>query len=321
MSGKRLAKLIAIRLLAAVAILLAVSFVIFALLYLAPGSPEQALLGHHPPSPKLVEHIRAEYHLDQPFLVQYWEFVRGALTLNFGTSITTHVAVGTMLEQAAPVTLFLGIYAFILTMCVGAMAGLVAALRHRSFVDRSVVGLSVVGVSIPAFAAGFLLMYVFSVQLGWLPTIGYGEGFSGHLSHLTLPAIALALSGAALVVKLTRAAMVTSLEQDYVTFARARGLSNPRVVVGYALRNALVPIVSSGGLILVYVLTGALLVEITFIIPGLGSLLVEAVTSKDVPLLQAIALLFAVIIVLVNLLVDIAYLFIDPRIRLGGTAS
>lgn len=319
--GRQVAVLILKRLLAAIVILLVVSFAIFTLLYIAPGSPEQALIGARPATPKLIAHLRAEFHLDEPFLVQYWIYLKGVLTLDFGTSARTGIPVSTMISEAAPITLFLGIYAFLLTTVFGVIAGITAALRHRSAWDRGVVGLSIVGVSTPAFASGFLLMYVFSIELGWLPTIGAGEGFSGHLSHLTLPAIALAISGAALVVKLTRAAMVNSLEQDYVTFARARGLSQRRVVGGYGLRNALVPIVSSGGLILAYVLTGAVLVEVTFIVPGLGSMLVEAVNTKDVPVVQAVALLFAAVIIAVNLVVDVLYIFIDPRIRIGAQSS
>jgi peptide/nickel transport system permease protein len=316
--ARQLATLVAKRLVAAVVILFAVSFAIFTLLYIAPGSPEQTLIGLRPATPQLIAHVRAEFHLDDPFLVQYWEYLKGVLSGGFGTSVRTGAPVGEMVTAALPASLFLGVYAFVLTILFGVVAGIVAALRHRSALDRGIVGLSVIGVSTPAFASGFLLMFVFSIQLGWLPTIGAGEGFSDRLSHLTLPAIALAISGGALVVKLTRAAMVNALDQDFVTFARARGLSQRRVVVGYALRNALVPVVSGGGLILAYVLTGAVLVEVTFIIPGLGNLLIESVAAKDVPTVQAVALLFAGVIVLVNLLVDILFVLIDPRIRLGG---
>lgn len=326
MKGQRstwaiVATLVAKRLGAAVVILAVVSLAIFSLLYLAPGSAEQTLIGPRPATPQLIAHLRAEFHLDDPFFVQYWEWLKGVFRLDFGTSVRTGEPVGTMVSEAIPITLFLGIYAFLLTVVFGVIAGIAAAIWHRTPIDRGVVGVSVIGVSTPAFASGFLLMYVFSLELGVLPTIGAGTGFSGHLSHLTLPAIALAISGGALVVKLTRAAMVNALEQDYVTFARARGLSQPRVIFGYALRNALVPIAGGVGLILAYVLTGAVLVEVTFITPGLGSLLIESVSAKDVPVLQAIALLFAAAIVLVNLLVDIFYVLIDPRIRIGAPAQ
>jgi peptide/nickel transport system permease protein len=309
------------RMAAAVLVLLAVSFAIFTLLYLAPGSPVQALIGARPATPELIAHLNAEFHLEDPFLVQYWEYLKGVLSGDLGTSVRTGAPVSELVESALPATLFLGVYAFVLTIVFGIAAGILAAVRHRTSIDRGIVGMSVVGVSTPAFASGFLLMYVFSIQLGWLPTIGAGEGFVDRLTHLTLPAVALAISAAALLVKLTRAAMINALEQDYVTFARARGLSHSKVIVGYAFRNALVPVISAGGLILAYVLTGAVLVEVTFIIPGLGSLLIEAVNSKDVPVVQAIALIFAATIVLVNLVVDILYVLVDPRIRIGKKAA
>lgn len=321
MTGRMLTAMVARRLAIAVVILLAVSFAIFALLYAAPGSPEQTLIGPRPATPELRAALREQFHLDEPFLVQYWEYLKGILTFDFGTSIRTGQPVGEMMRQAAPVTLFLGAYAFLLTLVGGVALGILAALRQRTSLDRGVVGLAVVGVSAPAFASGFLLMYLFSIELGWFPTVGAGEGFSDRLTHLTLPAVALAISGSALVVKLTRAAMVNALEQDYVTFARARGLSQPRIVFGYALRNALIPVVSGGGLILAYVLTGAVLVEVTFSVPGLGSLLIDSVSAQDVPVVQAIALLFSAVIILVNLLVDVLYVVVDPRIRLEGRTA
>jgi peptide/nickel transport system permease protein len=180
-----------------------------------------------------------------------------------------------------------------------------------------VVGLSVVGVSAPAFATGIFLLYVFAVVLGWFPVFGQGSGFADRVWHLTLPAIALALTGMALVLRLTRAGMIGALEQDYVAFARARGLPAREVIVSYAFRNALVPVVTAGGLILGIMLTGAVLVEVTFALPGLGSLLVTSVSFGDVPMVQGLAMLTAIVIVLVNLLTDVLYLFVDPRIRYG----
>lgn len=321
MTRRSFARLVARRLLAAVGILLLVSFAVFALLYIAPGSVEQILIGPREATPELIAELRAQYHLDDPFFVQYWGYLEGLLQLDFGTSIRTSEPVVDAVRTAIPVTVFLGVYAFVLTIGVGVPLGIVAALRRRSLVDRGIVGVSVAGVSAPAFATGILLLYVFSVRLGWFPTVGAGEGFLDRLWHLTLPALALALSAGALVVKITRAAMINALDQDYLTFARARGLSQARVLTAYALRNALVPIVSSGGLILAYVLTGAVLVEVTFTLPGLGNLMIEAVTSKDFPVVQAVAMTFAAAIILINLTVDILYLLIDPRIRLEGQSG
>jgi peptide/nickel transport system permease protein len=320
--GRRVyVELVAKRMLVAVALLIVVSFAVFSLIYIAPGSAIRILIGPRPVTPQLIHYLEAEYHLDKPFFVQYLYYVKGVIKLNFGTSIATSQPVSEMIGSAAPITMFLGIFAFILTIVVGVGIGMIAAVKQRTNIDRSIVGLSVFGVSTPAFATGFLLLYIFSVKLDWFPIFGAGSGFGDRLWHFVLPAVALAVSGSALVVKLTRAGMINALDQDFVTFARARGLTQRRVLFGYALRNALVPVISSGGVILAYVLTGAVLVEITFNIPGLGSMLVSAVDSKDVTVIQAVALLFAVLIISVNLLTDILYMVVDPRIRMGNSES
>jgi peptide/nickel transport system permease protein len=169
-------------------------------------------------------------------------------------------------------------------------------------------------VSAPAFATGILLLYVFAVELGWFPVFGEGSGVVGRLHHLALPALALALTGMGLVLKLTRTAVISSLDQDYVTFARARGISSRRVLTAYALRNALVPIITAAGLLLAYMLAGTVLIEVTFALPGLGSLLVDSVRTLDVPMVQALAILIATLVVVVNLVADIVYVAVDPRI-------
>jgi peptide/nickel transport system permease protein len=306
------------RVLVGLGVMALVSIGIFTLLELAPGSTEQLLVGPRPSTPELIEALRIEYNLDDSFLVRYWTWFTGAIHFDLGTSLRTSQPVTDAIGSAAPVTLFLGCYAFGLAMVGGITTGIIAALRQRSFLDRSLVAASVVGVSTPAFAMGIVLLYLFAVLLPWFPSLGAGEGFTDRLVHLTLPAIALALAVGALVVKLTRAAMINVLDQDYVAFAKGRGLSSARVLFAYALRNALVPVVSAAGLILGYVLTGAVLVEVTFNLPGLGALLVEAVATKDVPVVQAIALLFAAIVISINVLVDVLFIYIDPRIRIGG---
>ena len=182
-----------------------------------------------------------------------------------------------------------------------------------------VVAGSVAGLSAPPFALGLLLLMVFAVRLDWFPVYGSGEGFLDSLWHLTLPAVALGLAGAGLLVRFTRSSLVRELGQDYVTFARARGLSD-RQVLGYAVRNSLVPVLTAAGLILTSTLVATVLVEVVFALPGLGSLLVDSVTFKDVPVVQAIALLLTVAIAAINILVDASYLIADPRLRTGGRA-
>jgi peptide/nickel transport system permease protein len=188
-------------------------------------------------------------------------------------------------------------------------------LRQRRTIDRAIVGFSVAGASAPAFVTGLLLLYVFAVQLGWFSVSGPGTSGLDRLWHLTLPAFALALTDMALIVKLTRAGMIRSLGEDYVEFARARGIAERRVITHYALRNGLIPVVTAGGLLLGYTLTGAVLVEFTFGLPGIGSLLVNAVNTKDVPVVQGVAIILAILIVLVNALTDVLYRVVDPRVQ------
>ena len=320
MSRAWLTLFIARRLAALLLLLLIISFFVFALLYLAPGSPEQMLIGDRPSSPETIQAIREQYHLNDPFIVQYGRWLSGAITLDFGNSIRTNEPVLSGILDRAGLTFFLGGFAFLIAMGLGVPLGVLSAVKRQSAVDRGVVGLSVIGVSAPAFATGIFLLYVFAVLLGWFPVFGQGTGFTDRLWHLTLPAIALALTGMALVLKLTRAGMIGALEQDFVAFARARGLPARKVLVSYAFRNALIPVVTAGGLLLGLMLTGAVLVEVTFALPGVGSLLVTSVTFGDIPMVQGLAMLIAIVIVLVNLLTDVLYLFVDPRIRFGRAA-
>jgi len=303
------------------AVLLAISFGTFGLLTVAPGDTAQLLLGTRQQSPAVIESVRHEYHLDKPFLTQYWIWLRRAVRLDFGRSIRTQQSVWSGLSGRLGLSLFLGLYATALAVLVGVPLGILAAVKRRRPVDRAVVGLSVVGVSTPAFTSGVVFLYLFGVLLGWFPIFGAGGGFVDRIYHLTLPAVALALTVMALVVKLTRAAMIGALEQDYVVFARARGVSASSVLVTYALRNALVPIVTAGGAVLGALIAGAVLVEVTFTLPGLGSLLVESVQAKDIPMVQGITVVIAVVIVFVNLLTDLVYLLVDPRIRFGAGAA
>ena len=196
-----------------------------------------------------------------------------------------------------------------------------AALRRGSITDRAVVGVSVFGVSAPVFATGLLFIYLFGVLLDWFPTFGAGEGFFDRAYHLTLPAVALGLALMALIVKITRASMIEELEQDYVAFARARGLPRSRVLGRYVLKNALIPVVTAAGLIVVGLLAGAVLVEVTFGLQGLGTLLVDSVRARDLPLVQGLVLMIAAFVVVANLGIDVLYTFIDPRIRFEKAAA
>ncbi|WP_433443914.1 ABC transporter permease [Nonomuraea sp. CA-141351] len=303
---------------AAVVLLLSVG--VFLLLYLAPGSIQQTLLGTRPATAETIAAIQARYHLNDPVAVQYLRWFGDVLRGDLGTSIRTGMPVSDMLGQRLPLTLALVGYGTLLAALAGLPLGVLGALRRGRITDRLVVTAGVVGLSAPPFAVGLLLLVVFALWLGWFPVYGAGQGAVDQLWHLTLPAAALALGAVGLLVRFGRAALVRELEQDYVVFARARGLSGP-LVLGYAMRNSLVPVLTAAGLVVTGMLAGTVLVEVTFALPGLGSLLVDSVTFKDVPVVQALALLLTLLIAGVNLLVDIGYSIIDPRVRLGRSAS
>lgn len=306
------------RTLGLIAVLLVISFGTFSLLHLAPGDPAQLLLGTRQQTPAVLRAVRQQYNLDKPFLVQYWIWLEHAVRFNFGRSIRTDDPVWSDISGRLGLSVFLGVYATVIALLLGVPLGILAAVKQRRAADRAAVAFGVAGVSTPAFVSGVAFLYFFAVLLNWFPVLGAGSGFFDRLYHLTLPAVALALTVMALVLKLTRAAMIGALEQDYVLFARARGASAPRVVFIYALRNALIPIVTAGGAVLGAVIAGAVLVEVAFTLPGLGSLLVESITAKDIPMVQGLIVILAVVIVAVNLLTDLLYLAIDPRIRFGA---
>jgi len=310
-----LALFIARRLAILLLLLLVTSFGTFLLLYLSPGNPETVLLGDHPSSPAVVQAIREKYNLNDPFVVQYGKWLEKAVTLNFGSSIRTDESVTSAIGGRIGLTVDLALLAFSVTMLLGISLGIVAALNSRTALDRGVVGVSVLASSAPAFASGILLLYLFAVQIAWFPAYGNGNGVLDRIWHLVLPAVALALPPTALVLKMTRAAMVRELEKDYVAFALSRGVDQRRVISAHVLRNALVPVVTAGGLIIGGLLTGAVLVEVTFSLAGVGSLLVESVLFHDIPVVQGLVMLFAATIVLANLAADVLYVLIDPRIR------
>jgi len=312
-----MARLIARRLVALVVVLLVLSLGIFALLWIAPEKPIDILLGGRPASPAAIKAIQREYHLNAPFLAQYWRWLSDALQLNLGRSIVTEQPVTQVLGQSLPLTLELALYGFTLALLVGVPAGVAAALLKRRPADRIAVALSVVGVSAPAFATGIALLYVFAVKLGWFPAFGPGSGIASQIVHLTLPACSLALTSIALILKLTRASMIEALDRDFIVFARARGLPARRVVIRHALRNALIPLVTASGSVLAYMIAGVVVVEVTFALPGMGSLLVSSILNADIPVVQGAALVTAVAVVSINLLVDLLYLAIDPRVRLA----
>ena len=321
MQGRGLVHFILRRLAVALPLLLIISLGVFALVHVAPGDPARALLGSRPSDPATLAAIREQYHLNDPFLVQYGIWLWHALQGDFGRSIQGGQLVMSAIRQRLGVTIYLGIVSAIIVLGLGILRGMIAAFRRGSRLDRAVVMVGVLGISSPAFVTGIFLLYLFGVVLGWFPTFGAGRGFVDRFWHLTLPSFALALSVMAITVKITRASMIEELDKDYVTFARARGLSVARITIAYVLRNALIPVVTAAGLIIVGLVANAIYVEVTFALPGIGSLTVDAVQKRDIPMIQGTTVLLSAFIVLLNLLIDVIYTLIDPRIRFGRVES
>jgi peptide/nickel transport system permease protein len=317
------ATFLARRLGALIVLLFVISIAVFALQDLAPGGPERALLRDLPATQATVHAIRQKYHLDDPFLVQYGYWARGAVRLDFGNSIWTGQNTTEAIAEHLGVTLFLVIYALVIAMSLGVGLGILAGLLPSSPLDRIAVAIGVVGASSPAFVLSIFLLYLFGVVFHLFPVFGEGaEGdFLDQLAHMTLPALALALTSMALIIKLTRAGVIAVAEQDYVAFARARGLGEWHVLLAYVIRNALNPVISSAGLTFTRMLFGTVLVEVTFGLPGLGNLLVTSVNVRDIPMMQALALLIAAVVVVVNLCMDTLYFLVDPRVRLTRMAA
>ena len=303
-----------------VVLLLLLTFLTFSLLKLSPGNPARLLLGTRPATPSNLASIRQEFHLNDSFWSQYWQWLSGVAHLQFGQSISTLAPVRQMLEQHLSVSLQLAAIAAV-------VARSAAGAGHRGSglpgvgAGSSLVVLSIFGVSSPAFVSGIILLLIFSVELNWFPAFGSGTGGVNTLQHLALPGIALGIGAMALVVKITRTTMLRELSSDYVTFARARGASRTRATIVYALRNALIPIITSAGLVFSYLIVGAVLVEVVFNLPGLGTMLVTGTAAHDIPVVQAVTLTIGVFVIGINFLTDVAYLLLDPRVQTGRTAS
>lgn len=307
-------RLVLRRLAPSVAVLVVVSFVVFAFIHAAPGGPEQSLAGPFA-SEAQRERIRESYGLDDPLLAQYGRFVTSVLTLDLGTSISTREPVTQPLARAAAVSVPLLLMAWTGSTLLGWALGLATARRPGGVLDRAVLATTVVGASSPVFAVGVALAWLFGVQLGWLPTVGSGDGGLDTLRHLVLPAATLVILALASVTKIARVRIGQVLVEDQVTFATARGLSTRQVLFGTVLRNAGVQLVTHSGALLVAMIGSLIVVEAVFALDGVGSLLVGSISTRDIPLIQAITLSTAIAIVAVNLLVDLACLAIDPRMR------
>jgi len=297
------------RLLQSLLVLFGVSFVVFAILFLT-GDPALVLL---PPeaSAEDVRRFREAMGFDDPFIVQYGRFLEGALRGDFGLSVRHGEPAFDLVLERMPATFELAGAALLLALCLAIPAGIVSAVRRNSAVDYIATVVALFGQSLPTFWLGIMLILVFSVQFSWLPSSGRGT-----LQHLVLPAITLGLFTTARITRLTRSGMLEVLNQDYIRTARAKGVSDPPVVWKHALKNAAIPIVTIVGIELGTLLGGSVITETIFAWPGVGRLSVQAIANRDYPVVQAAVFLLATTFVVVNLLVDIVYTYLDPRIRL-----
>ncbi|MGO4103643.1 ABC transporter permease [Leifsonia sp. YAF41] len=315
--ARTLARLIAGRLLGTIAILFVLSVLVFSMMHLAPGDIVKNLLGNQPATPEAVAGIRARYHLDDPPLLQYTSWLSSALTGNLGESIRLQVPVAEAIGSRLGITAALCGLAFLLALLVALPLGVRSAVNSGGWIDRTASALGIVGMSAPTFAIGMMLLYLFAYYVPIFPVYGGGDGLLDTARHLVLPAITLALGLGAVILKLSRAAMVRELESDYVAFAKARGIPD-RGVQSLALRNAAIPIVTGAGLVLTFLVGGTVLAETTFALPGLGTLLRDSVLFKDIAVVQALTLLVALVIALIAVVADVAYLLLDPRVRARG---
>lgn len=297
------------------ATLLVSSFIVFTSLSVAPGDSVKLLSGGRALAPAAESRLRAEYHLDDPFLVRYWDWLKGVVHGDFGRSTVFHSDVGSLLSPRIGTTLFLVVLASALILVFGVGLGLFAGLGGRSR-RTAVTAATAVGMGVPSFVASVLLIALFSVQLGWFPVTGSGEGFFDRLWHLTLPAIALALLGVAYVARVAAVAITEEAGQDHVMAATGRGLPRSLVVRRHIVRNALIPITTVSGLMIASLIAGTAVVEQAFQLDGVGLLLVNSVDQRDFPIIQAICLLIVVVFVLINTVVDGLYRVLDPRV--GG---
>lgn len=305
------------RLFSTIIVMAVVALVVFSLLYFTPGDPAAILAGDAATDDD-IRRIREKLGLNEPFFVRFGGWVWALLHGDLGTSIFTNLPVTHLIGQRVEPTASLTLLTLVLAVAVAVPLGVVAAARAGSWLDRAVMAFSVLGFSVPVFVLAYILILVFSIDLEWLPVQGYRsihEDFWDWLRHLILPSIALGTVYIALIARITRASMLDVLAQDYIRTAQAKGLAPPAVLIGHALKNAGVPIVTIIGIGIALLIGGAVVTETVFAIPGIGRLTVDAILRRDYPIIQGVILIFSAAYVLVNLLVDLSYMFFDPRIR------
>jgi peptide/nickel transport system permease protein len=305
------------RLLATIPVMGVVAIFVFSLLYITPGDPAAVIAGDLATAEDIAR-IHRQLGLDEPFLLRFFSWLWGVLHGDLGISIFTNLPVTKLIGQRLEPTIALTLTTLVVTVTFAIPLGVIAAWKAGSAIDRAVMLLAVAGFSLPSFVLAYILILVFSVQLDLLPVQGYvslSEGFGPFIQHLILPSIALGLIYGALIARITRASMLEVLSQDYIRTAQAKGLGNDKVLIRHALRNAAVPIATVIGIGIALLISGVIVTETVFAIPGIGRLTVDAILRRDYPIIQGVILLFSAAYVLVNLAVDISYTLLDPRLR------
>ena len=305
------------RIAATVPVMLIVAVLVFLMLRLTPGDPAAIIAGDNANDEQIAA-IRTRLGLDAPIVVQFVQWLVNLLRGDFGESFYFKRTVAELILGRVEPTLALSVTTIILAVAIAVPLGVLAAYKRGTLIDKIVMGFSVLGFSVPVFVIGYLLIYLFAIKLNWLPVQGYqriGDGFGGFLQRILLPSLTLSVIYIALIARMTRASVIDVLEEDYIRTARAKGQSELKVLFTHALRNASVPIVTVIGLGVALLIGGVVVTESVFTIPGLGRLTVDAVLARDFPTIQALILLFSLVYVLINLVVDIVYTVLDPRIR------
>jgi peptide/nickel transport system permease protein len=305
------------RILATIPVMGVVAIFVFSLLYLSPGDPAAIIAGDQATS-EVVEQIRQQLGLNEPFLQQFGRWLWKILHGDLGRSIFVNQPVSQMILQRVEPTLALAICSMLISVAIAVPLGVLAAWKAGTWIDRSVMAFAVLGFSFPTFVIGYLLIFALALWANILPVQGYvsiSKGFLAFLPNIIMPSLTLGIVLIALIARMTRASMLEVLSQDYIRTAHAKGLANSKVLVGHALKNASVPIVTTIGLAFALLISGVVVTETVFAIPGIGRLTVDAILRRDYPVIQGLVLVFAASYVLINLLVDISYTFLDPRIR------
>jgi len=313
-----MARYITRRVLAAIPVVVGVLLVVFVLLRLIPGDPVQIFYfgGEGSPntsvSQEVLDTARRAYNLDKSIPVQFALYVADVFRGDLGRSLRTRQPIGSMIGEQFPATLQLTLAGMGVALVIGVLAGVLSAVRHHTIIDYASQFVAVLGVSIPSFWLGIILIFIFSIRLGWLPAIA-----NGHGKELILPAVSLGVAAAAIIARLTRSSMLDVMSRDFIRTARAKGLAERGVVWRHALRNALIPVVTIIGLQFGALLAGAVVIEVVFTRQGLGFTLVKSIITRDYPVVQALVMLSAIIYIVINILVDVLYTYIDPRVRLA----